>query len=92
MEIKVTAADGVLPEDAQLQVTPVVKTDITDTMSEEEKQTAEAVNAKYDATEQKLNEKATDEAYDITGFLAYDISFFDKDGNKIEPNGDVNVP
>lgn len=91
VEIKVTAADGVLPEDAQLQVTPVVKTDITDTMSEEEKQTAEAVNAKYDATEQKLNEKATDEAYDITGFLAYDISFFDKDGNKIEPNGDVNV-
>lgn len=91
VEIKVTAADGVLPEDAQLQVTPVVKTDITDAMSEEEKQAAEAVNAKYDTTEQKLNEKATDEAYDIAGFLAYDISFLDKDGNKIEPNGDVNV-
>ncbi|WP_448915225.1 DUF7604 domain-containing protein [Eubacterium ramulus] len=91
VEIKVTAADGVLPEDAQLQVTPVVKTDITDTMSEEEKQAAEAVNAKYDTTEQKLNEKATDEAYDIAGFLAYDISFLDKDGNKVEPNGDVNV-
>lgn len=91
VEIKVTAADGVLPEDAQLQVTPVVKTDITDTMSEEEKQAAEAVNAKYDTAEQKLNEKATDEAYDIAGFLAYDISFLDKDGNKVEPNGDVNV-
>jgi len=91
VEIKVTAADGVLPEDAQLQVTPVVKTDITDTMSEEEKQAAEAVNAKYDTAEQKLNEKATDEAYGIAGFLAYDISFIDKDGNKVEPNGDVNV-
>ena len=38
-------------------------------MSEEEKQAAEAVNAKYDTTEQKLNEKATDEAYDIAGSL-----------------------
>lgn len=60
-------------------------------MSAEEKQAAEAINAKYDSTEQKLNEKADSEAYDIAGFLAYDISFTDKDGNKVEPTGDVNV-
>ncbi len=91
VEIKVSAANGVLPSDAQLSVTPIVKTDITNAMSEEEKQTAEEVNAKYDTTEQKLNEKATDESYGIAGFLAYDITFTDSNGNKIEPTGDVNV-
>lgn len=91
VEIKVTAEAGILPNDAQLSVTPIVKTDITDNMSAEEKQAAEAINAKYDSTEQKLNEKADSEAYDIAGFLAYDISFTDKDGNKVEPTGDVNV-
>lgn len=91
VEIKVSAAEGVLPEDAQLSVTPIVKTDITDKMSKEEKQTAEEINTKYDETEQKLNEKATEESYSVAGFLAYDITFTDKDGNKIEPTGDVNV-
>ena len=42
-------------------------------------------------TEQKLQEKAENETYDIAGFLAYDITFADANGNKLEPNGDVKV-
>ena len=45
----------------------------------------------YDEVEKQLNEKAEDEEYEIAGFLAYDITFVDKDGNKVEPNGDVRV-
>lgn len=51
----------------------------------------EAINKKYDEAEKKLTEKAEKEAYDIAGFLAYDISLVDADGNKVEPNGDVKV-
>ena len=45
----------------------------------------------YQEVEQQLGEKATEEEYDITGFLAYDISLVDEDGNEIEPNGEVQV-
>lgn len=60
-------------------------------MTEEEVQSINEINAQYDVVEQKLNEKADEEEYDIGGFLAYDISFVDADGNKAEPNGDVKV-
>jgi fibro-slime domain-containing protein len=45
----------------------------------------------YSEIEKKLQEKASGEDYEIAGFLAYDISFIDKDGNKIEPSGEVTV-
>lgn len=45
----------------------------------------------YTAVEEKLNQKAEDEEYSIAGFLAYDITLTDKDGNKIEPDGNVKV-
>ena len=45
----------------------------------------------YTEVEEKLNQKAEDEEYSITGFLAYDITLTDKDGNKIEPDGNVKV-
>ena len=48
-------------------------------------------DAEYNEVEQQLNEKAEVEEYEIAGFLAYDITFVDKDGNKVEPNGDVKV-
>ncbi|MDD3362352.1 MAG: prealbumin-like fold domain-containing protein [Hespellia sp.] len=45
----------------------------------------------YEKVKSQLEEKAENEDYDIAGFLAYDISFIDKDGNKVEPNGNVKV-
>lgn len=60
-------------------------------MSDEEKAKAEELNDQYDHTEKKLNEKAENETYDIAGFLAYDITFVDADGNKMEPNGNVKI-
>ena len=60
-------------------------------MSDEEKTKAEELNNQYDFTENKLKEKAEDESYDIAGFLAYNITFVDADGNKMEPNGNVKV-
>ena len=48
-------------------------------------------DAQYNEVEKQLNEKAEGEEYEIAGFLAYDITFVDKDGNKVEPNGNVRV-
>ena len=50
-----------------------------------------AADKEYANVEQQLNEKAEGEEYEIAGFLAYDITFVDKDGNKVEPNGGVKV-
>lgn len=82
---------GNIPDGATLSVTPLEKKEVTDGMSAEEKAKIEEVNAQYDLTETKLQEKAENEEYDIAGFLAYDITFVDADGNKLEPNGDVKV-
>ena len=92
VKIHVSAkAEGIIPENASLKVVPLVKQDVTAGMTEEEVQSINEINAQYDIVEQKLNEKADEEEYDIGGFLAYDISFVDADGNKAEPNGDVKV-
>ena len=92
VKITVDAVEsGNIPEGATLSVTPVIKQEITDSMSDEEKAKAEELNDQYDHTEKKLNEKAENETYDIAGFLAYDITFVDADGNKMEPNGNVKI-
>ena len=92
VKIHVSAkAEGIIPENASLKVVPLVKQDVTAGMTEEEVQSINEINAQYDVVEQKLNEKADEEEYNIGGFLAYDISFVDADGNKAEPNGDVKV-
>ena len=92
VKIHVSAkTEEIIPENASLKVVPLVKQDITAGMTEEEVQSINEINAQYDVVEQKLNEKADEEEYDIGGFLAYDISFVDADGNKAEPNGDVKV-
>ena len=80
-----------IPTHASLKVVPLVKQEVTNEMTDEQKQEVEAINKKYDEAEKKLTEKAEKEAYDIAGFLAYDISLVDADGNKVEPNGDVKV-
>lgn len=92
VKITVDAVEsGNIPEGATLSVTPIIKQEITDSMSDEEKTKAEELNNQYDFTENKLKEKAEDESYDIAGFLAYNITFVDADGNKMEPNGNVKV-
>lgn len=82
---------GNIPDGASLSVTPIEKKEITASMSADEKAKAKKINEQYDLTEQKLQEKAENETYDIAGFLAYDITFADANGNKLEPNGDVKV-
>ena len=79
INVTVTAENETdLPEDAKLQVTAIEK---------DNKNTAE----KYEDVKQQLIDKTTDNSYSIAGFLAYDISFVDNNGNKIEPNGKVQV-
>ena len=70
--------EGAIPENATLKVVPLKKDDAA---------TAE----QYAQVEAKLLEKAENEAYDIAGFLAYDITFVDETGAKLEPNGEVKV-
>lgn len=80
-EVKITVSantENAIPEGTTLKVVPVLKDD---------KETSE----QYQEVEKKLEEKATDEEYDIAGFLAYDITFVDEDGNKVEPDGEVQV-
>lgn len=88
--ISVTAEAGIVPEGAELSVTPIEKTEITDDMSEEDKAKAEEINAQYDLTEKKLNEDSAENEETMEGFLAYDISFL-VNGEEVEPSGDVKV-
>ncbi len=76
--IKVTAAKGVVPDGALLKVVPILADH-----QETQKQ--------YQDVEKKLLEKAETEKYEIAGFLAYDISFTDETGAKLEPTGEVKV-
>ena len=88
--INVSAAEGIIPENAELSVTPIVKTAITADMSEEEKTEAEDINTQYALTEKKLNEDSEKNETNMEGFLAYDICFI-VDGEEVEPSGDVKV-
>ena len=82
---------GIIPAGAVLSVTPVERREFSDAMTDEERAQIESGNAQYDATAEKLQEKAWEEEKDLLGFLAYDIKFVDEDGNKIEPDGNVTV-
>lgn len=88
--ITVSAEAGIIPEGAELKVTPIEKKEITSGMTEEEKAEAEAVNHQYDLTEKKLTEDSEANDTMMQGFLAYDISFL-VNGQETEPNGDVKV-
>lgn len=75
--ISVTASEeGAIPEGAALKVTPI---------------TAEDTKEQYEEVEKQIQEKVAEEEKEVAGFLAYDITFVDKDGNKMEPNGKVKV-
>ena len=71
-------AEGAIPEGAELKVVPILKDD-ADTQ------------VQYEEVEQKIQEKAAETETEIKGFLAYDITFVDADGNEIEPNSEVKV-
>ncbi|MBS6677141.1 MAG: hypothetical protein KH330_05320 [Clostridiales bacterium] len=81
---------GIIPEGAELSVTPITKTEITDDMSEEEKAQAEEINDQYDFTEEQLQKDSEENDTTMEGFLAYDICFM-VDGKEVEPSGDVKV-
>ncbi len=88
--VRVEAAEGVVPEGAELSVTPVERIEITEDMSEEEAEKAEALNEQYDFANQKLSEEAQAKDKVVTGFVAYDICFL-VEGEEVEPNGQVKV-
>lgn len=56
---------------------------------------AESVNenssVSYDTVSQKLAKAAEDKGSSLKGFVAFDVYFADADGNRVEPNGRVNV-
>lgn len=80
-----------IPKNATLKVVPIVERKPAAGMTAEEVAEINDINNQYKEVEKKLAEKAENEEYDITGFLAYDITFVDKDGNKVGPKGEVKV-
>lgn len=70
--------ENAIPAGAVLKVVPI-KPDDTETKDQ------------YKEVEDQLNKKAENEEYDIAGFLAYDITFVNENGEEIEPNGYVKV-
>lgn len=77
--VSVTAEEaGVIPEGAELKVLPITSEDTK-------------TKTQYQEVEKKIQEKVAEEEKEVAGFLAYDITFVDKDGNKMEPNGKVKV-
>lgn len=80
-DVKVNVTEvtaNAIPENASLKVVPIL-------------QNNDETKEQYEAVETELQSKAEDEEYDIVGFLAYDITFVDENGNEIEPNGEVKV-
>ena len=62
-----------------------------ETIAELVKQSGVPVVAVVNKADILSAEKAEEEEYEIAGFLAYDITFVDPDGNETEPNGEVKV-
>lgn len=77
--VSVSAAEeGIIPDGAVLSVKPITA------------ENAET-QAQYEEVAQHVEEKVTAEEKKVAGFLAYDITFADAEGNKLEPNGEVKV-
>lgn len=77
--VSVSAAEeGIIPDGAVLSVKPITA------------ENAET-QAQYEEVAQHVEEKVTAEGKKVAGFLAYDITFADAEGNKLEPNGEVKV-
>lgn len=107
VQIDVRAARaGIVPEDAELSVKPIVQQDVEaleedESVSENAVTEAKELNAKYEEVQKELEAAAAkDEKKELAGFLAYDISFLvDRENEEtgetekveIEPDGSVEV-
>lgn len=69
---------GAIPDGAELKVVPIL---------EDDEDTAD----QYKEVEEQIQKKAEEDEKEIEGFLAYDITFVDEDGNEMEPNSEVKV-
>lgn len=79
VSVVVTAVEeGAIPTGATLKVLPI-------TLENNE------TKAQYKDVEKKIQEKVAEEEKEVAGFLAYDITFVDGEGNEIEPNSKVKV-
>lgn len=76
LHVEASAPDDVLPEDAQLVVSPIVN---------------DGTNSLYEDTLNKLNEQASKDKKVIDAFCAYDIQFEDNDAGVEPDNGYVSV-
>ena len=77
--IKVYAeADEIIPEGTKIKVVPILADD-------------SETKEKYEEVAAQLEEKAVADSQEIQGFLAYDITLVDPDGNEFEPYGEVKV-
>ena len=70
--------EGAIPAGATLKVLPI-------TLENNE------TKAQYEDVEKRIQEKVAEEEKEVAGFLAYDITFVDGEGNEIEPNSKVKV-
>lgn len=77
--IKVYAEeDEIIPEGTKIKVVPILADD-------------EETKEKYEEVATSLQEKAGEDNQVVEGFLAYDITLVDPDGNEFEPYGEVKV-
>ena len=79
IEIKAEAPAGVLPDGTQMIVKAV----------ENNTEDAELTD-QYNKLAAKITEQLQSQSKNLDGFLAYNVSFTDADGNPVEPTGKVN--
>ena len=79
IEIKAEAPAGVLPDGTQMIVKAV----------ENNTEDAELTD-QYNKLAAKITEQLQSQGKNLDGFLAYNVSFTDADGNPVEPTGKVN--
>ena len=79
IEIKAEAPAGVLPDGTQMIVKAV----------ENNTEDAELTD-QYNKLAAKITEQLQSQSKNLDGFLAYNVSFTDADGNPVEPAGKVN--
>ena len=80
VEVLAEAPAGALPEGVELSVKPITN----NTEDAEEAQ-------QYAEVEGRLLQQAESNEQDLCGFLAYDISFVDAEGQKIEPSAEIKI-
>lgn len=69
---------GAISEGTSLKVVPITANDDT-------------TKAQYQEVEKQIQEKVAKEEKEVAGFLAYDITLVDAQGNEVEPNSSVKV-